>query len=294
MNFKISELSAFSNAKLGTSYNAIANVGSNGNKIVRKNTYYTWVGKIFRLSGAKNANNAVRTELLCALGRAFDLEGVGNNIAGKTTFSRGFMDRLSELLGPDFRRDDFGIGNDGPVKSGQPLTQRRIKAILNRATLVGRTKNEDFDIKAAQGKSWGMVMFFGIATCAVGVLMLVNPFKTEGPLFLVAGIGFLFDGITDFFTSFAVGTSKARYERLAGSAPVIELEPGAAQTLPMEGNTAATPALSGETAEPSAETAPTPAETAPAPKQAPEPSASEPIAVTLEEAMRGDETPKSD
>ena len=122
--------------------------------------------------------------------------------------------------------------------------------------------------------------------------MLVNPFKTEGPLFLVAGIGFLFDGITDFFTSFAVGTSKARYERLAGSAPVIELEPGAAQTLPMEGNTAATPALSGETAEPAAEQVPAPAETAPAPEQAPEPSASEPIAVTLEEAMRGDETPK--
>ena len=152
MNFKISELNGFSNANLGTSDNAIANVGSNGNKIVRKNTYYTWVGKIFRLSGAKNANNAVRTELLCALGRAFDLEGVGNNSVGQTTFSRKFMDRLSELLGPDFRRDDFGIGDDGTVKSGKPLTQRRIKAILSRATLVGRAKNEDFDIKAAQVK----------------------------------------------------------------------------------------------------------------------------------------------
>ncbi|MBR3545181.1 MAG: DUF308 domain-containing protein, partial [Oscillospiraceae bacterium] len=149
-----------------------------------------------------------------------------------------------------------------------------------------------FDIKNCGGRTWTAALFFGIATCAVGVLMLVNPFKTEGPLFLVAGIGFLFDGITDFFTSFAVGTSKARYERLAGSAPVIELEPGAAQTLPMEGNTAATPALSGETAEPAAEQVPAPAETAPAPEQAPEPSASEPIAVTLEEAMRDNETPK--
>ena len=149
-----------------------------------------------------------------------------------------------------------------------------------------------FDIKNCGGRTWTAALFFGIATCAVGVLMLVNPFKTEGPLFLVAGIGFLFDGITDFFTSFAVGTSKARYERLAGSAPVIELEPGAAQTLPMEGNTAATPALSGETAEPAAEQVPAPAETAPAPEQAPEPSASEPIAVTLEEAMRDNETSK--
>ena len=152
MNFKISELSAFRNAKLGTSNDAIANVSDNGDRIVQKNTYYGKVGWIFRRSGAKAANNAVRTELLCALGRAFDLEGVGNNSAGKTTFSRKFMDRLSELLGPEFKRDDFGIGDDGVVDSGRPLTQRRIKAILNRATLVDRAKNEDFDIKAAQVK----------------------------------------------------------------------------------------------------------------------------------------------
>lgn len=152
MSFKISELSAFSNAKLGTSASAIANVSDNGGKIVAKNTYYGFIGKMFRLSGAKNANNAVRTELLKALGRAFDLEGVGNNDEGKTTFSRKFMDRLAELLGEDFKRNDFGIGADGTVNSGKPLTQRRIKAILNRATLVGRAKNEDFDIKAAQVK----------------------------------------------------------------------------------------------------------------------------------------------
>jgi len=151
MSFKISELSTFSNARLGTSDNAIANVNDSG-KIVRKNTYYTWVGKIFRLSGAKNANNAVRTDLLRALGRAFDIEGIGNNVEGKTTFSQKFMDRLSELLGPAFKRDDFGIAPDGTVKSGKPLTQRRIKAILGRATLVGRVKNEDFDIKVAQVK----------------------------------------------------------------------------------------------------------------------------------------------
>lgn len=151
MSFKISELSAFSSARLGTSGRAIANVNDSG-KIVRNNTYYTWVGKIFRMSGAKDANNAVRTELLRALGRAFDIEGVGNNVEGKTTFSRKFMDRLSELLGPAFKREDFGIAPDGTVNSGKPLTQRRIKAILNQATLVGRVKNEDFDIKVAQVK----------------------------------------------------------------------------------------------------------------------------------------------
>ena len=151
MSFKISELSAFSNARLGTSDNAIANV-NDGGKIVRKNTYYTWVGKIFRLSGAKNANNAVRTDLLRALGSAFGIEGVGNNVEGKTTFSRKFMDRLSELLGPAFKRDDFGIAPDGTVKSERPLTQRRIKAILSRAKLVGKSDCKDYDCDAVQFK----------------------------------------------------------------------------------------------------------------------------------------------
>ena len=153
MNFRISELSAFSNAKLGTSADAIANVGGDGDKIVRKNEYHGFLCAMFRRNPAKEANNAVRTELLRALGRAFGLEGVGNNVNGETTFSAAFMDKLSTLLGADFKRDDFGIGEDGVVKSGKPLTQRRIKAILKRATIVGRSdKSEDYDAKATQVK----------------------------------------------------------------------------------------------------------------------------------------------
>ena len=152
MSFKITALSAFSNANLGTSDNAIANVSDNGGKIVRKNTYYGPIGKIFRLSGAKAANNAVRTELLRALGNAFGIEGVGNNSAGKTTFSQKFMDKLSELLGDAFNRDDFGIARDGTVKSGKPLTQRRIKAILERATLVGQSDHQDYSCKVIKAK----------------------------------------------------------------------------------------------------------------------------------------------
>jgi len=100
-----------------------------------------------------------------------------------------------------------------------------------------------FDIKAAQGKTFAWVIFFGLATCGVGVLLLVNPFHKAETLFLVSGLGFLFDGVTDLFTVFTVAGSKARYERLSGSAPVIELEPGAAETLSVDGNSAQTPAL---------------------------------------------------
>ena len=145
-----------------------------------------------------------------------------------------------------------------------------------------------FDIKNCGGRSWTAALFFGVATCAIGVLMLVNPFKEEGILFTVAGVGFLFDGITDFFTSFSVGTNKARYERLSGSAPVIELTPGSAQTLPLEGNSAGAPALATADPAPAAEDAASDSETPEPPFPAPEPSASEPVAVTLEEALRED------
>ena len=135
-----------------------------------------------------------------------------------------------------------------------------------------------FDIKNSGGKSWKAALFFGVATCGAGVLMLVNPFKgNDSALFTVAGVGFLFDGLTDLFTSFAVGVAKGRYERLAGSAPVIELEPGAAQTLPLEGNAAETPALDSGAA-PAGASAPVPG------TPAAEPAPAEPVAVTLEEA----------
>ena len=101
-----------------------------------------------------------------------------------------------------------------------------------------------FDIKGCQAKGAAMAVFFGVATCAVGVLMLVDPFKSEGALLTVAGLGFLFDGITDFITVFTLAGAKVHYDRLQSAAPVIELEPGAAHTVHVEGNTAETPVLS--------------------------------------------------
>lgn len=137
-----------------------------------------------------------------------------------------------------------------------------------------------FDIKGCQARGSAMAVFFGVATCAIGVLMLVDPFKSEGVLLTVAGLGFLFDGLTDFITVFTLAGAQVHYERLQSAAPVIELEPGAAQTVPVDGNTAQTPAL-GETA----------AETAQAELE--EPSAAEPVVVTApteEKTHAGEET----
>ena len=86
----------------------------------------------FRLPSTKERNNAVRTELLKALGQAFSIDGVTER-DGKTRFSAQFMNRLEEILGPDaFKRGDFGL-KDGAVDSGKPLTQRRITAIVKAA-----------------------------------------------------------------------------------------------------------------------------------------------------------------
>lgn len=42
------------------------------------------------------------------------------------------MDKLEKLLGKELKRGDFGIGSDGTVTSGKPLTARRIRAIINK------------------------------------------------------------------------------------------------------------------------------------------------------------------
>ncbi len=100
-----------------------------------------------------------------------------------------------------------------------------------------------FDIKNCEGRGWRPALVFGLLTCAVGILLLVNPFKEKDALLLVAGIGFLFDGLTDVFTVVTLASAKAHYEQISSGAPVIEIEPGTESAEPVEGNTMDTPAL---------------------------------------------------
>lgn len=147
MSFNITALDAFRNAHLDGE-KAIANLGQGG-KVEQHGSYKGgFIGR-FRGKDTKAANNAVRTELLRSLGTAFGLEGIGRNEKGVTTFSKDFMDRLTKLLGPAFKRDDFDVGADGMVKSGKPLTKRRISAIVKQATLAGRG---EFDAKVYRTK----------------------------------------------------------------------------------------------------------------------------------------------
>ena len=84
---------------------AIANLDGKGG--LKENGTRGWgVFSGWRSGDTKRSNNAVRTELLKALGRAFHLEGVGE-LAGKPTFSEVFMNKLAEIIGPEFKREDF-------------------------------------------------------------------------------------------------------------------------------------------------------------------------------------------
>ena len=128
--FNPQALNAFAKVDFGDK-NAIANLGNNGS-LVQKDKLGCFLWKPFRSEENEAKNNAVRTELLKALGQAFEINGVTEH-GGQTLFSSAFMDRLEEILGPEvFKREDFGL-EGGEVASGKPLTQRRITAIVKAA-----------------------------------------------------------------------------------------------------------------------------------------------------------------
>ena len=156
IQFNPNALSAFSNIDLGKDI-AIANLSPDKKSLVKNNELGCFLFKPFRSDDNEAKNNAIRTELLKALGEAFKLKGAVTT-GGQTTFTKGFMDELEKILGPEiFKRSDFGI-KDGVVDSGKPLTQRRIKAILN----VARTKGETavYDAKTYLAKIDNLTDFF--------------------------------------------------------------------------------------------------------------------------------------
>ena len=166
MNIDVTKLSAPIAFKTGDG-NAIANL--DGDRLVQNGTFSTRnIFRWMRLSSTRAANNQVRTEFLRSLGEAFGIEGatVGND--GKTRFTKEFMDRLEEIFGADFKRDDFGINKDGVVASGKPLTERRITAIVTRALVVGKTP---FDVDAYRAKV-GEMLKMGVAAKLEGKAML--------------------------------------------------------------------------------------------------------------------------
>ncbi|SFK20439.1 hypothetical protein [Succinivibrio dextrinosolvens] len=146
----LTSLNTFKNVNLGND-NAIVNLNQD-NKLTSNATFSKAnIFRFLRSSSTQANNNLVRTELLKSLGKAFGLEqGIGAGPKGEVTFSKDFMDKLEKILGPSFKREDFGVpAEGGAVKSGKPLTQRRINQIMTQASAY---ETKDFSIDAYKSK----------------------------------------------------------------------------------------------------------------------------------------------
>jgi len=133
VNLNRSALDAFRNLNYG---NADTIVQKDGSGFKQAGTWHKLNPfNLFRWKSTKDANNAVRTDLLRSLGNAFGLTGMTvDSKTGKTTFSEAFVQALKDKLGDEvFKSSNFGIQPDGSVSSGSPLTQRRIRAIVQEA-----------------------------------------------------------------------------------------------------------------------------------------------------------------
>ena len=130
MAINLSALDMFRTANNWTA-DSIANL--DGGAIKKAGEYKGFLGSLGRTKIEKAANNEMRTELLKALGTAFGVNGMSEK-DGKVRFTRNFLAKLEKILGADFKRDDFKLDVEGYVASGRPLTARRIKAILSKAS----------------------------------------------------------------------------------------------------------------------------------------------------------------
>ena len=152
--FNMAALDSFSKA-ICDNDNIVVSVDRNNKDNIKQNGTYKSPGffKWRRTSAVRTANNAVRTQLLKSLGDAFGLKGMTARTDGKIQFSREFINDLQNRLGADLKLADFGIGRDGLVSSGKPLTVRRIKAIIDKVVI----SQDIFDVNVYKRKM-GKVM----------------------------------------------------------------------------------------------------------------------------------------
>ena len=150
-NINLAALDMFRTAKNWTA-DSMANLDG-GNAIKNVGEYGGRLSALGRSKIEKAANNAMRTELLRALGEAFNMQ-VMTDSDGKARFTRDFLRKLERVIGSDFKRDDFTLDAEGYVCSGRPLTARRIKAILSKVEVASLDSNGKTEA-ASTGKSVG-------------------------------------------------------------------------------------------------------------------------------------------
>ena len=148
IQFDISKVAMFRDAQLANA-DTMTRLDGNG-RVIANGQYQGFKSWRSRTADDRTVNNEVRTALLKALGQAFNIKDGMREEGGKVKFTQAFMERLEGILGRKVLKTyDFDVGEDGVVKSGKPLTKRRITAILDKAIMSYRT-NFDVDIYMAK------------------------------------------------------------------------------------------------------------------------------------------------
>lgn len=149
IGFNMAALDSFNRA-ISDNDNIVVNVDRDNKDHIKQNGTYKTLGlfKWGRTAAVRTANNEVRTQLLKSLGAAFGLNGMTARTDGKIQFSQEFINDLKSRLGADLKIDDFGIGRDGLVSSGKPLTVRRIRVIIDKVV----ASQDVFDVNVYKRK----------------------------------------------------------------------------------------------------------------------------------------------
>jgi uncharacterized membrane protein HdeD (DUF308 family) len=68
--------------------------------------------------------------------------------------------------------------------------------------ISGLSKLQDvIDMNRMEYGNWVVMLVFALLNVALGVLLMCNPFESATILFRLIGIGLIFSGVTDVFTT---------------------------------------------------------------------------------------------
>ena len=103
----------------------------------------------------------------------------------------------------DFLYGLLGIGAGILVLLNVDIVIASIPFLLGILVLVsGCSKLQDvIDMKRMEYGNWIVMLVFAAANVVLGILLMCNPFKSATLLFRLIGIGLIFSGVTDCFTT---------------------------------------------------------------------------------------------
>lgn len=81
-----------------------------------------------------------------------------------------------------------------------------------------------FDLARMNYGLWWLLLIFAIATCVLGVLILVNPFETASMLMMFIGISLIVNAVIDFWNIFFVSKKIRNLKAALQDAKAIEIK----------------------------------------------------------------------